>query len=62
MVSLCGIFIFAMMTGVAVSYYMEYLNNKKEETVSGFLEKLENLHNLSKNELKEITDKVKKIR
>lgn len=51
-----------MMTGVAVSYYMEYLNNRKEETVSGFLEKLENLHNLSKNELKEISDKVKKIR
>lgn len=62
MVSLCGIFVFAMMTGVAVSYYMEYLNNRKEETVSGFLEKLENLHNLSKNELKEISDKVKKIR
>ena len=62
LVSLCGIFVFAMMTGVVVSYYMEYLNNRKEETVSVFLEKLENLQNLSKKELKEISDKVKKIR
>ena len=62
LVSLCGIFVFAMMTGVVVSYYMEYLNNRKEETVSVFLEKLENLENLSKKELKEISDKVKKIR
>lgn len=62
LVSLCGIFVFAMMTGVVVSYYMEYLNNRKEETVSVFLEKLENLENLSKRELKGISDKVKKIR
>ena len=62
LVSLCGIFVFAMMTGVVVSYYMEYLNNRKDETVSVFLEKLENLENLSKKELKEISDKVKKIR
>ena len=62
LVSLCGIFVFAMMTGVVVSYYMEYLNNRKEETVSVFLEKLENLQNLSKKELKEISDKVMKIR
>ena len=61
-VSLCGIFVFAMMTGVVVSYYMEYLNNTKEETISVFLDKLENLPNLSKKELKEISDKVKKIR
>ena len=27
LVSLCGIFVFAMMTGVVVSYYMEYLNH-----------------------------------
>ena len=42
------IFVFAMMTGVVVSYYMEYLSSKKEETISLFLEKLENLPKLSK--------------
>lgn len=61
-VSICGIFEFAMMTGVVLSYYTEYLNNKKEETVSLFLDKLENLPNLSKKELQEISEKVKKIR
>lgn len=61
-VSICGIFVFAMMTGVVVSYYTEFLNSKKDETISLFLEKLENLPNLSKKELKEISDKVKKIK
>lgn len=54
-----GIFVFAMMTGVVVSYYQEYLNDKKRETISQFLEKLENLPNLSKDELKDISEKVK---
>ena len=61
-VSLCGIFVFAMMTGVVVSYYNEYLNIKQKESISLFLEKLEDLPNLSKKELEEISDKVKKIR
>ena len=47
-VSLCGIFVFAMMTGVVVSYYNEYLNIKQKESISIFLEKLEDLPNLSK--------------
>ncbi len=57
-----GIFVFAMMTGVVVSYYTEYLNDKREESVSLFLEKLEDLPNLSKEELQDISNKVKKIR
>ena len=61
-VALCGIFVFAMMTGVVVSYYNEYLNNNKDESISLFLEKLENLPNLSKKELQEISNKVKKFK
>ena len=61
-VALNGIFVFAMMTGVVVTYYNEYLNSKKNETISLFLEKLENLPNLSKKELESISEKVKKIR
>ena len=57
-----GIIVVAMMTGVVVSYYTEYLNDKKRETVSLFLEKLENLPNLSKKELEEISNKVKKLK
>ena len=61
-ISTCGIFVFAMMTGVVVSYYTEYLNNRKDETISLFLEKLENLPNLSKKELEAISEKIKKIK
>ena len=62
LVALNGIFVFAMMTGVVVSYYTEYLNNRKDETISLFLEKLENLPNLSKKELETISEKVKSLR
>lgn len=62
LVAMSGIFVFAMMTGVVVSYYTEYLNSKKDGTISLFLEKLENLPNLSKEELEEISEKVKKFR
>ena len=58
-VSLNGIIVFAMMTGVVVNYYNEYLNMKKEDTISKFLEKLEDLPNLSKKELESISNKVK---
>ena len=61
-ISFCGIFVYAIMTGVVVSYYTEYLSNKKDETISLFLEKLENLPNLTKKELKEISEKVKKYK
>ena len=61
-ISLNGIFVFAMMTGVVVSYYMEYLNNNKEETISLFLEKLENLPNLPKKDLIKISEKIKQYK
>ena len=60
-VSFYGIFVFAMATGVVVSYYTEFVNHKREESISMFLEKLENLPNLSKEELKEISKKIKEI-
>ena len=50
------------MTGSVVSYYNEYLNAKQKETISLFLEKLEDLPNLSKKELQDISNKVKKIK
>lgn len=61
-ISFHGIVVFAMITGVVVNYYTEYLNHKKEETISLFLEKLEDLPDLSKTELKEISEQVKKIK
>lgn len=58
-VTLYGILMTAMVPGVVVSYYMEYLKIQQSETISLFLEKLENLPQLSQEELAELSDKVK---
>ena len=58
--TIAGIMTVAMVPGVVVAYYTEYLKSKESETVSEFLEKLERLPELSKEELTEISEKVKK--
>ena len=60
-VTLFGILTVAMVPGVVVSYYTEYLKSKENETISTFLEKLEHLPELSKEELTELSEKVKKF-
>lgn len=57
-----GILIVALIPGVVVSYYLDFIQTKADETTGEFLEKLENLENLTKEELKEISEKVKKRR
>ena len=52
----------AAVTGVVVSYYTEYLKDRQDDSISIFLEKLENLENLPKEELRRISSKVKKIK
>ena len=54
-----GVLIVALITGVLVNYYQEINKIKAKESVETFLNKLENLPNLSKEELQEISDKVK---
>ena len=60
-VTLFGILTVAMVPGVVVAYYTEYLKIQEKETISAFLDKLEHLPDLSKNELKELSDRVKKF-
>ena len=60
-VSLYGIILAAMIPGVFVSYYTEYLKIRETETVSTFLEKLEHLPELTKDELVELSEKIKKF-
>ena len=59
---LYGLLIVALIPGVIVSYYMEFLQNKQEETTAMFLEKLEHLDELTKEELKSISEKIKQNR
>lgn len=61
LVSVYGILMVAMVPGVIVSYYIEYIKIQERETISEFLEKLECLPELSKPELQELSDRIKKI-
>ncbi len=58
-ITLFGIMTVAMVPGVVVAYYTEYLKAQEEETISEFMEKLENLPNLSKDELESLSERVK---
>jgi len=61
LVSVYGIVVTAMIPGVVVSYYMEFMKIKEKETVSLFFERLEHLSELSHEELTELSDKIKKF-
>lgn len=62
LVSMTGILMVAMMTGVVVSYYTEFIRNQRDDSISMFMEKLENLPELSKEELEEMSEKIKSFR
>ena len=61
LVTLLGILTAAMVPGVVVTYYTEYLKIREKETISTFLEKLEKLPDMSKAELEELSDRVKEF-
>ncbi len=60
-ITICGILTTAMVPGVVVAYYTEYVRAKEKDTVSTFLEKLENLPDLSKEELEQLSERVKRF-
>lgn len=60
-VAMYGILMTAMVPGVVVSYYMEYLKIREKETISIFLEKLEQLPELSKEELEQLSQRVREF-
>ena len=59
LITIAGILTVAMVPGVVVAYYTEYLKAKESETISTFFEKLERLPELSAEELEELSEKVK---
>ena len=60
-VTIYGILMTAMVPGVVVSYYMEYLKIREKKTVSIFFEDLERLPELSKEELTQLSEKIKRL-
>jgi voltage-gated potassium channel len=61
LVAAYGILMTAMVPGVVVSYYMEYLKIREKETISVFLEKLERLPELSPEELEQLSQRVREF-
>lgn len=61
-VTLSQIAIVAIVPGILVSYYMEVIHRREKESVTMFLDKMEHLPELSKEELQAISEKIKKIK
>lgn len=60
LITVYALFAVAVVTGVVVSFYNSCIEQQFEETKSAFLDKLQRLPELSKEELEEIADKAKK--
>jgi len=56
---LYGVIVLAIIPGIVATYYMEVVNFKNGDSGEAFMYKLEHLDELSKDELKEISEKVK---
>jgi voltage-gated potassium channel len=56
------IVIVAMFSGVVVSYYLEVVHRRENEVITNFLDKMEHLTELSREELQEIQDKIRKYK
>lgn len=57
---LYGVIVLAIIPGIVASYYMEIVNIGNKDSGETFLYKLEHLDELSKEELREISEKVRK--
>lgn len=62
LLTIYSLFVIAIATGVVVSFYTNAIANKYSESRAVILDKLEHLPDLSKEELAEISNIVKKIK
>ncbi len=60
--SIYSVFALAIITGVVVSYYNAYTQMQFKESIETFMEKLEQLPELDKEELEEISERIRKFR
>ncbi len=61
-IAVSGILVVAIVPAVIINYYQEVIQLRQKETVTAFLDQLEHLPELSKEELAEISEQVKQIR
>ena len=62
LVLIYAVLVIAIITGVVVNYYNELVELRKSETISAVLDRLEQLPEMSKEELVELSEKVHKLR
>jgi voltage-gated potassium channel len=62
LVTIYAIFVIGIVTGVVVSYFQQTVQVQFEESKMAFLDKLERLPELSKEELEEMAAKARKLR
>lgn len=62
LLTIYAIFVVAIVTGVVVNYYGQIVAMQQKETMTAFMDQLEHLPELSQEELREISEKVKKFR
>ncbi len=60
-ITISGILVVAIVPAVMVNYYQEVIQLRQKESVTAFMEKLEHLPELSKEELEEISERVKNL-
>ena len=56
------IVITAMITGVILTFYIEYIKVKERDNIDAFHEQLENLPNLSNDELKSLSERISELK
>ena len=62
LVTIYAIFVIGIVTGVVVSYFQQTVQVQFEDSKMAFLDKLEHLPELSKEELEEMAAKARKLR
>lgn len=62
LITIYALFVVAIVTGVVVNYYSQIVELQRRETMMMFMDKLEHLPELSKEELEDISKRVKNFR
>lgn len=57
-----AIFVTAIVTGVVVNFYTQMVEMQRKETLAMFMDQLERLPELSREELESISQKIRKLR
>lgn len=62
LVTVYSTIVIAIVTGVVVNYYNEVIDIQKKETFTAFVDRLERLDTMTTEELREISDQVKRFK